>query len=55
MDVFPKGNAKRKKTVGIGGTLDGGDLLPGFTLPVAKIFEKRDPTPTKKPGKKGKK
>ena len=53
VDVFPKANAKRKKTVGIRGTLDGGDVLPGFTLPVAKIFEKR--APAKKPGKKGKK
>ncbi len=41
VEVFPKGNAKRKKTVGIDGTLDGGDVLPGFTLPVAKLFEKR--------------
>lgn len=53
VDVYPKGNAKRKKTVGITGTLDGGDVLPGFTLPVAKIFEKR--APSKKSSKKGKK
>ena len=53
VDVYPKGNAKRKKTVGVGETLDGGDVLPGFTLPVAQIFEKR--APAKKPGKKGKK
>jgi Uma2 family endonuclease len=53
VDVYPKGNPKRKKTVGVGGTLDGGDVLPGFTLPVAKIFEKR--APAKKPTKKGKK
>ena len=53
VDVYPKGSPKRKKTVGVGGTLDGGDLLPGFTLAVAKIFEKR--APAKKPGKKGKK
>ena len=53
VDVFPKASAKRKKTVGVGGALDGGDVLPGFTLPVAKIFEKR--APAKKPGKKGKK
>ncbi|OWK41724.1 hypothetical protein FRUB_03802 [Fimbriiglobus ruber] len=25
------------------GSLDGGDVLPGFTLPVARIFEKRAP------------
>jgi Uma2 family endonuclease len=53
VDVYPKGNPKRKKTVGVGGVLDGGDVLPGFTLPVAKIFEKR--APAKKPGKKGRK
>ncbi|HEV3439160.1 MAG TPA: Uma2 family endonuclease [Gemmata sp.] len=53
VEVYPRGNAKRKKTLGVEGTLDGGDVLPGFTLPVAKIFEKR--APAKKPGKKGKK
>lgn len=53
VDVYPKANPKRKKTVGIGGTLDGGDVLPGFTLPVARIFEKR--APSKKTTKKGKK
>jgi hypothetical protein len=53
VEVFPKANPKRKKTVGPSGTLDGGDVLPGFTLPVAKIFEKR--APAKKPTKKGKK
>jgi Uma2 family endonuclease len=52
VDVFPKANAKRKKTFILADTLDGGDVLPGFTLPVAKIFEKRAPAP--KPGKKGK-
>ena len=26
-----------------GEVLEGGDILPGFTLPVAKIFEKRAP------------
>jgi Uma2 family endonuclease len=53
VDVYPKANPKRKKTVGIGGTLEGGDILPGFTLPVARIFEKR--APAKKAAKKGKK
>jgi Uma2 family endonuclease len=48
VDVYPRASAKRKKTVGIGGTLEGGDLLPGFTLPVARIFEKRAPTKKKK-------
>jgi Uma2 family endonuclease len=53
VDVYPKGNAKRKKTVGVTGTLDGSEVLPGFSLPVAKIFEKR--APAKKSAKKGKK
>jgi Uma2 family endonuclease len=53
VDVYPRGKAKGKKTLGMGDTLDGGDVLPGFTLHVAKIFEKR--APAKKPGKKGKK
>jgi Uma2 family endonuclease len=53
VDVYPKGNARRKKTFGVEGTLDGGEVLPGFMLTVAKIFEKR--APAKKPGKKGKK
>lgn len=30
------------KTVGIDGTLDGGDVLPGFTLPVKEIFRGLD-------------
>ena len=53
VDMHPKGNAKRKTTLGIGETLEGGEVLPGFALPVAKIFAKR--APGKKPGKKGKK
>ncbi len=52
VDVYPKGNEKRKKTFTAADTLDGDDVLPGFTLPVAKFFEKR--APAKKPGKKGK-
>jgi Uma2 family endonuclease len=52
VDVYPKGNPRRKKTFGMTGVLDGGDVLPGFTLPVAKIFEKRAPArPKKKPKK----
>jgi len=50
VDVYPKANPKRKQTFDINGTLDGGDVLPGFTLPVAKIFEKR--APARKAGKK---
>jgi Uma2 family endonuclease len=53
VDVYPKGNAKRMKTLGADGTLDGGEILPGFTLPVSKIFQSR--APAKKPGKRRKK
>jgi Uma2 family endonuclease len=48
VDVYPKARAKAKVTVGVGGTLDGGSVLPGFILPVAKLFEKRAPA-----GRKG--
>jgi Uma2 family endonuclease len=41
VDVYSKANTKRKKTLGLTGTLDGAEVLPGFTLHVAKIFEKR--------------
>ncbi len=41
--VYPKGKERGKKVVGVDGVLDGGSVLPGFTLPVAKIFEKRAP------------
>ena len=37
------------------GTLDGGDVLPGFRLPLAKLFERLEkpaPTPAKKRPKK---
>lgn len=50
--VYPRGKERGKKVVGLGGVLDGGDVLPGFTLPVAKIFEKR--APAKKGGRKNK-
>lgn len=51
--VYPRGKERGKRVVGVDGTLDGGDVLPGFALPVAKIFAKR--APAKKAGKKGKK
>jgi Uma2 family endonuclease len=51
VDVYPKGNPRRKKTLGVRDTLDGGDVLPGFEVPVAKLFESRAPA---KKGKKGK-
>lgn len=50
--AYPRGKERGKKVIGLGGVLDGGDVLPGFTLPVAKIFEKR--APPKKGGRKGK-
>jgi Uma2 family endonuclease len=50
--VYPRSKERGKKVVGLGGVLDGGDVLPGFVLPVAKIFEKR--APAKKGGRKGK-
>ena len=52
VDVYPKGNPKRKKTLGVTDELDGGVVLPGFTVKVARIFESRAP---KKNGKKPKK
>lgn len=54
VDVFPKARAKGKVTLGVGDTLDGGAVLPGFSVPVAKIFEKRAPAGRKK-GKSPKK
>jgi Uma2 family endonuclease len=53
VDVFPRASAKRKRTRTAADTLDGGDVLPGFAVPVAKLFEKR--APAKKLGKKGRK
>lgn len=53
VDVYPKGNAKRKKTLGVNDSLDGSDVLPGFSVPVSRIFESR--APVKKGGKKLKK
>jgi Uma2 family endonuclease len=41
--VYPKGKERGKKVLGAGDVLDGGSVIPGFTLPVAKIFEKRAP------------
>jgi hypothetical protein len=36
VDVYAPGEPVR--TVGMGGTLDGGVVLPGFTLPVRELF-----------------
>jgi Uma2 family endonuclease len=35
VEVYAPGQAKK---LGLDGTLDGGDVLPGFTLPVKEIF-----------------
>jgi Uma2 family endonuclease len=44
-----------KTVIPADGTLDGGDVLPGFTLPLAKLFEKFAALPAKKPTKQKKK
>lgn len=46
--VYPKGRERGKKVLGVKDTLDGGKVLPGFTLPVADIFTPRAPAPKKK-------
>jgi Uma2 family endonuclease len=46
--VYPKGRERGKKVLGVGDTLDGGKVLPGFTLPVADLFAPRAPKPSKK-------
>ncbi len=48
--VYPKAKTRGSKVVGLDGSLDGGAVLPGFTLPVAKIFEKRAPARKAKKG-----
>jgi Uma2 family endonuclease len=44
----------KKTEIPVTGSLDGGDVLPGFRLPLAKLFEKLPP-PAKKPTKRKKK
>jgi Uma2 family endonuclease len=43
-----------KTAIAANGTLDGGNVLPGFQLPLAKLFEKFPPTQSKKPKRKKK-
>lgn len=50
VDVYPKANPKRKKTLTAADALDGGTVLPGFSVPVARLFEAR--APKKGKGKK---
>ena len=40
VDVYAPGQAMR--TIGIDGVLDGGDELPGFTLPLKELFPESD-------------
>jgi Uma2 family endonuclease len=44
-----------KTAISAGGTLDGGDVLPGFRLPLAKLFEKFPKPTAKKPPNRKKK
>jgi Uma2 family endonuclease len=39
IDVYAPGQPQ-PRTLGINDTLDGGDVLPGFTLPLKKLFKK---------------
>ena len=48
VDVYPKANPKRKKTLGVNDTLEGNSVLPGFAVKVARIFESRAPQKVKK-------
>ena len=41
--VYPKGRTRGSNLLTEGDTLDGGKVLPGFTLPVADIFASRAP------------
>jgi len=38
-EVYIYSNTKQVEVLGVGQELDGGDLLPGFRLPVAALFE----------------
>ena len=53
VDICPKANPKRKRTLGVDDELDGGAVLPSFAVKVGKLFESR--APAKKPARKGKK
>lgn len=56
VDVYPKGNPKRKTTLGVNDELDGGSVLPGFRIKVSRFFESRAPSVgAKKPKGKNKK
>lgn len=50
-DIYTAPDAKT--TIDASGVLDGGDVLPGFRVPLAKLFEQLAyPAPAKKPRKK---
>ena len=50
-DVYTE--AATKITIPPAGRLDGGEVLPGFTLPLAKLFERLEKPPKKGRRKKG--
>lgn len=50
--VYPKGRERGRKVLGVGDTLDGGKVLPGFALPVADLFAPKAPKTPKNKGKK---
>ncbi|QDU20228.1 Uma2 family endonuclease [Urbifossiella limnaea] len=52
--VYPKARTRARVTLTVGDTLTGDPVLPGFTLSVAKLFEKRAPA-ARKGGKSPKK
>ena len=43
VDVYPLADAERKQTLTAVDTLDGGAVLPGFAVPVERIFASRAP------------
>jgi Uma2 family endonuclease len=50
--VYPKGRERGRKVLTEADTLDGGKVLPGFTLAVKAIFARRAPARKPKKGKK---
>jgi len=43
--VYPEGKIAKSKVLGVDGNLDGGDVMPGLTLSVQRIFEGQNPGP----------
>jgi Uma2 family endonuclease len=38
VDVWLAGNERTHATLGVDGTIDGGEVVPGFSYPVAALF-----------------